>query len=185
MAGGKNAAIVVAVLGVAGVLAPGALAQERVEVPLESCTQAEADAHGRAEYRNDSGRERLRFDIDDTTAGLIGATLDVFVDDEFMGSMEVEEDEQEAGRGEGTLRFDSDDGDALPATLDGDETVDIRRDDASDEPNGERLVSSECDGFDDSPRSGDPPGGGSGGGSPGGGLDGLLQTLLGVLGLAP
>lgn len=157
-------------------------AAERVEIPLESCTQAEADAHGRAQYRDDDGRERLRFDVDDTTPGLIGSTLDVFVDDEYMGSMVVREDEDEAGRGEGTLEFDSDDGDALPTTLEGDETVDIRRDDQGNEPNGERIVSSECEGFDDSSSGG----GSSGGEAPGaGGMDGLVQGLLGLLGLAP
>lgn len=155
---------------------------DAVEIPLGSCTTAAPDAHGRAQYQQDAdGRERLRFDVDDAPE-LIGHTLDVFVDDELMGSMEVVPDQDEPGQGEGSLRFDTDDGRQPPTTLQGDERVDIREDSASDQPDGERVVSSECDGFDDS-------GSGSGGGTgtPGGGggnpATDLVQSLLAALGL--
>ena len=186
MAGEKKAAIVACVMGLAIAAPPASWAGDGIEIPLESCTQAETDAHGEGEYRDEGDRERLRFDIHDTTPGLIGETLDVVVDGEDVGSMEVVEsdDPDEPGRGEGTLEFDTDDGDELPTTLEGGETVEIEHD-------GEPVVSSECEGFDDSPSGGGSDGGGSdGGGQPGGGgappsggVDGLLQTLLGLLGL--
>ena len=182
MHGRTYAALVAAAIGVTGAIAPAAWAGgDEVRIPLESCEASEADAHGDAEYRDDGGRQELRFDIDDLTLARVGEEFSVSVDGNDVGTMEIVENEDEPGEAEGTLRFRSDDGDQPPTTLDGDETVEI------EDSGGTVIVSSECEGFDDSDSdgsggsgSGSGDGSGSGGGS---GVGGLLQSLLGLLGL--
>ena len=182
MRGRTYAAIVAAAMGVAGAIAPAAWAGgDEVRIPLESCEASEADAHGDAEYGDDGERQELRFDIDDLSLARVGEEFSVTVDGTGVGTMEIVEDEDEPDEAEGTLRFRSDEGDPPPTTLDGDETVEI------EDSGGTVIVSSECEGFDDSDSdgsggsgSGSGDGSGSGGGS---GIEGLLQSLLGLLGL--